>query len=343
MKSETSPNRTQNWKFLAAVASLLLGLGIYWQHQQQSKKINSSTANESLYTKAKNFPGLSVASDKTKSPLTTRLSDASEKSSQAECESFNQKIETLPLNTLLFDLQEKHLAIPPSCAQDERTTALFQALSSACQSEAQNSNPLECEGKLFQYRARRIQLWSNSQDLKSLSSEVLVQKFYGLMSSGEMTLAGGGPLLRSISDELKLRLPDSSAPQRIDVISYLVEPPQTEEQNRAADEALRLAREKNPTDWQLFEIDLIRKPPADYEAQVRAFADQYPSSPIALYHLGCIAWKKGFRDEALQYFQRALSLAPTDTRFLATNERARSEATGASICTAQMSFDSRDF
>jgi tetratricopeptide (TPR) repeat protein len=327
---------------------LFLALGsmtfmMYIQNRNTKAQIAKveKEVSQKLYDQALQFPGRPASPVASPSPAVSPV--PTENAMLEACNAFNEKIETLPLETLLFDLRERNLQIPPQCIQDKLTNPMFEAMNAACQPEAQTLNPTDCATRMFQYRARRIQLWSNSQDMKSLSTEVLVQKFYGLLSSGEMNQEGGAQLLRSIAEELKTRLPQSSAPNRIEVISYLIDPPKTEEQSQAAAEALRVAREKSPDDWQLFEVDLIQKSPEDYEQTVRAFASQYPDSPIALYHLGCIAWKKGVQSEALQYFQRASQLAPTEARFSTTADKAKTEAPGTSICSAQMNFDSRDF
>ncbi len=333
------PQALKQLKLILLLSLASLAVLIFLQNRNAKLRVAKleKVTQDKLYSQAKTFSGRPI----TPGPDSESATSLADDQTAQPCSAFNEKIETLSLESLLFDVKEKKLVAPPSCTQDPLTDPLFAALKTACfDSPAPDDN---CQEKIFQYRARRIQLWSDTQDLKSLSTEVLIQKFYGLLSSGQMNQPGGGAALRTIADELRIRLPQSSAPDRIAVISYLLEPPQTEEQIQAADEVLRSARTKRPDDWQLFEVGLIRKSPGEYENAVRQFAAQSPNSPVALYHLGCIAWKKGSAAEAQQYFQQALQIAPQDPRFISTAGKATTEAPGSSICSAQVSFDSQDF
>ncbi|MEZ0393258.1 MAG: tetratricopeptide repeat protein [Pseudobdellovibrionaceae bacterium] len=264
----------------------------------------------------------------------------------ANCSSFFEQVETLPLESLLFDLREGRMSLPANCEQDPLSAKMFTNLQQKCSPDSLAQSFADCETALFQYRTRRIQLWTQGQSLQELSTDLLIQRFYGMLFSGAANEAGGAEELRSLSEELKKRLPASAAPYRIEVVSYLAEPDLDAEKQLAFQNALREARARDPEDWQLFEMEwvqLAQSNPEAYAARVQEFLASQPNSPIGLYHAGCIAWKSGNQQAALESFQRASEQAPQDPRFSSTLQKSQSSKPGESICTSSLSFQFEDF
>lgn len=302
---------------------------------QRGKTLQGEPAQQKLYNQARQFSGRP-------STVTTTLPETVSQ----DCSAFYEQIETLPMESLLFDLKEGKLSIPSHCEQDSHTAKLFSDLKADCAFLALQETQGKCESSLFHFRARRIQLWSDGQSLDELSTEILVQRFFGLLSSGTFAEVNGSNEFRQIGQILRKRLPNSNAPIRIELVGYLTSNQLTDQERADFQNLIREARERSPDDWQLFEMDLMQKALTDesaYQKAVQDFLAASPESPIGLYHAGCVAWKNGQKAEATAYFQQTLQKSPEDPRFKETFQKSQSSDLGESICTASLSFNSQDF
>jgi len=332
-----SMNSTVQRQLYVLVLCALFGvIFMVYQNHQSTKPIRQ---DQKLFSQARQYPGR---------PLPKTEAAATDPEQPADCAGFYEKVETLPMESLVFDLREGRLTLPApaGCKQDPLTAKLFIALQTSCAPAQIAQSTQACETALFQYRARRIQLWSEGQSLKELSTDILVQRFFGLLASGAVFEPGGADEVRKLSQELQLRMPTSSSPLRIAVVSYIVDSDLTPEEAESFETILREARSQAPEDWQLFEIELIRKAGAQPEAYARSvqeFLTSNPHSPIGLYHGGCVAWNSGRREEAQQYFHKAREGAPLDSRFAEAALKSQAADLGTSICTATLSFNSADF
>jgi hypothetical protein len=318
----------------------LMSLGaIGFMVYQNRKTIQSLKESQRYYRQARQYSGRPV-NVSAEIPVET-LND---------CPRFFDQLETLPIESLMFDLKAKRLGIPARCEQDPISNDLFVKFQQNCSPELLDRNQdvanENCESSLFQYRARRIQLWTQNRDLKELSTDLVIQRFFGLLAAGGMKAPAGADEVRAIALELESRMPQSAAPYRIEVASYLNDQNLTAEESQRYAAVLREARLRDPEDWQLFEVQLLKQSkedPVGYEQAVQAFMASQPTLPISLYHGGCVAWNHGNRDQATELFRRASQGAPRDPRFNSTSQKAQTANLGTPICTAPLTFNLEDF
>ena len=76
-------------------------------------------------------------------------------------------------------------------------------------------------------------------------------------------------------------------------------------------------------------VMVVRFDPTSAEFQ---FTENHPWLGVANYHMGCLSWKKGDRNSAVAFFEKALSIVPGDARFTDTLAKAKSLPLSESIC-----------
>jgi hypothetical protein len=303
---------------------------------------------QSLYLQAKEFPGRPVQEDEVRTRLNEKTDSATRLAESASrfCEKFEMQVETLPLPSLLADLKDGKIKLPNMCESDEATTRLFQALRDSCSAEELKKEINGCEQNLFSYRARRIQLWAADQPVQSLSLEVIMQRFFGLLNAELPMGQLRGEDLRDIARELKKRIPESGTPSRIEAVSYFFDADPSPAGRLALRQALQEARRQNPEDWQIFEFQLMQEAQEDlgrYKQMIQRLLAQQPDSLIGVYHSACLLWKQKQKAQALDLFRKAADMDPKENRFRETYEKARLTAPDFPVCTASMRFSPDQF
>jgi hypothetical protein len=301
----------------------------------ESSKPIVTSPEEKLFDRVKEFPGLTQ----------TNLSSA-EKTS--ECKSALEAIETQSLNTLLYDLNNGKLVLNGTCLfTTKSTTPMLENFPEVClvrDGEGQISK--ECTVKLYFYKAIRIHQATLDAELKGLSTEILINKLIGLLAEQAYNSADGLKRLRNTGAELRERLPDSSSATKAALVGYLGDEHLNKTEQQVYDALLNEARHKFPDNWEIFEMDLVRKKSVDenvFKSEVKNYYEQYPNSPIATYHMGCVVWDGNDRAGAVALFETAKKLLPEDKRFADTYAKALTAKPPEKICSVQINFNPEQF
>ena len=142
-------------------------------------------------------------------------------------------------------------------------------------------------------------------------------------------------------------MPNSTSPDKMEIAGYLMDPNFSNEMKPGLYNAIAIARQKDPTDWSLFEIEQAQLSqngtPEAYRKIVTDFYNSNQQNPIAVYHMGCMTWKFGDANSGLQYLNQAAALAPQEMRFAKTLSKAKQSVPPTKICTYSISFRPQDF
>lgn len=259
------------------------------------------------------------------------------------CDKWNENVRTSSLDELISSLSETKINIPTNCFADLGLSELLDSLKVVC---AAHFDEQKCRSKLFHYRALMIRLATNDKVPRELETDVLIQRFFGLLSSQTLKTAEGAEEIRSIAKELRERLPKSTAPDKMEIAGYFIDP-NIDQQRADLYKVLENARLRDPDNWVLFEMELIQR---SRDMSLPAFANYLenlyrvnPQNPILVYHMGCVNWRKQNRSAAAQFFSAASQINPTELRFSTTYQRSAVAKFGEEICKFAISFKEMDF
>lgn len=318
--------------------SIILGATIYFLFPQ-SKPLNLDQEQMQpqvvkLIDRIKQFPGLQ------KPNLT-----AAEKASQ--CAAALESIETLPLKTLLYDLQHDRLRLDPQCFESQtKSWSALKNFPQDCLKKLNNELSQNCAQSLFSFKTIRIHQATANEDLSELSLELLINRLMALLNQEMLGSSDGKKMLREVGLELQSRLPDSASAGKAAALGYLIEDQLNATDTTAFQELLSQLRAQFPENWDIFEMELVHLKTADTKKYQESITNHYqsnPSSAIATYHWGCLNWQKGQPDPARELFQKAVSLKPNDKRFLQTYEQSLKLQPPEKVCQVEISFNPESF
>lgn len=304
------------------------------ENKNENKTFSKTTPSKSLLDQIKQFQGLEKA----------RLSEQELKS---ECKEDLEAVETLPLETLIYDLKNKKLNLKSDCFFiDRNTTPLLSGFPQICRNFENNEPTKECVEKLFFYKALRIHQATMKDNLDNLQTEIIINKLIGLLAENAVQTAGGLKMIRDVGAKLYERLPDSESAAKAAALGYLADDKLSDSDKVSYDEILNQARRKFPENWEIYEMDLIRrkmKNDNSFETEVLNYFQKNPSSGIANYYMGCLAWNKQNATEARSFFQIAAQLQSSDQRFSSTLQKSQTVNPPEKVCTVQVNFDPNQF
>lgn len=299
--------------------------------KQGSGGFNSS---QMLIERVKEAPGLE----------SSRLSE-SEKS--GECKGTIESIQTLSLKTLAFDLAAGNLKLTTDCLPVSGTNEIFlKGFPAVCEKRENGQATAECLQKLLFYKALRIHHDTINDSLDGLSTEIIIQKWIGLMVDMAPASKSGLQMMKAVGQKLLERLPNSASAMKAALIGDFIDEELPAEQKRLLSAKIHEARELYPDNWDIYEMDLIRQReenPEGFRRSVNDFNQKNPNSPIGNYYVGCLAWSEGNQAKARQYFQRATELSPQDNRFMDTLKKSTASKPEEKVCTVQVSFSPDSF
>lgn len=290
----------------------------------------ATTSSTKLIDQVREFPGLPAA-------------NLSAKERSSECKAAIESIETLPLNTLSYDLQNGRINLKGDCLfTTKNDIPLLQGFPEVCTTRtAEGQLSQDCVSKLFFYKALRIHHATIDQDAKGLSTEILINKFIGLLAEQGFASPSGLKLMRDVGSTLRERLPNSESAARAALIGYLADDNLPADQKQKYEGMLDEARRQFPENWEIYEMDLVRKKLADeksYNDEIQRYYTQNPNSAIAAYHMGCKAWSAADKVGALTFFEAAKKIVPQDKRFADTYAKALSVTPPEKVCSVQFNF-----
>ncbi len=304
------------------------------ENKSEINTISKVTPPKSLLDQIKQFPGLEKA----------RLNAQELKS---ECKNDLEAIETLPLETLIYDLKNKKLILKPECVSiDGKITPSLVNFPEICEKLENNEPTKECVEKLFFYKALRIHRATKNDNLDNLQTEIIIHKLIGLLAENAFQSADGLKMIRDVGTKLYERLPQSESAAKAAALGYLTDNQLNAADKARYDEILNQAREKFPNNWEIFEMDLIHKKMKDiksFETEVLNYFQNNPNSGIANYYMGCLNWGNQSPAAAQSFFQKAFQLHPTDKRFAETLKMSLTVNPPENVCTVQINFDPNQF
>lgn len=329
---------------LLLFAGFLLGLG--YLYSSLSKYRSTESAQTTKVQSIDPAKKLLAQAKQVESTISAKLTEAEK--IDLNCANSLEAIETLPMKSLLEDLKNNRINLDKSCLF-KSTQSNLQSLAGfpdVCSVSKDKEISADCEEKLFLYKALRIHHNTSQQDLRGLPTEILLQKFFGIIADQSFSSPDGVSLFREASKELHQRLPESLSAAKANVISYLMDGNLNNDDQGNFDEALKEARQKFPNDWEIYEMSLIRKKMLDEDAfrsEILEYYAKQPQSAIANYYMGCIQWASGNIESARIYFKKASELGPGDGRFKETYENSLSKSAGDQVCAVKVNFNQDDF
>ena len=326
-------------KFLIlGFSGIALFFAVYFSLNSKTAVLPSSqvttTEPPSLFQQAQAHPGLTQ-------------SHLSEEDSSSECKPVLEAIETLPLKTLIYDLTTGKMKLDAKCLFHKKKEAkILDGFPEVCVQLKDGQPTADCVSKLFFYKALRIQNATMGQNLDNLETEVIIQKLMGILTGQSEISADESKQIREIGVKLYERLPDSAAAAKAASVGFISAEQLTPEESAQFDKILDESRTKFPSNWELYEIDLIRKRGRDEAEFKKSVVDYYaanPNSPIARYYMGCMKWSEKEVTAAREFFHSAVAIAPNDARFKATYDHALAATPPEKVCTVQINFDPEKF
>lgn len=331
-------------KNLLVIGIVALATAFYFFSKSKKPEISTTTAVTARQTKptgtklidqVRDFPGLPTA----------KLS-AQEKSS--ECKSALESIETLPLTTLLQDLKDGRIKLKGECLFSGKSTiSSLNDFPEACEARQPDGQvTTDCAAKVLFYKALRIHHATINENSKGLSTEILINKLIGLLADQAFASPTGLKLMRDVGRELRERLPQSDSAAKAELIGYLADDNLPPEGKQYYETKLDEARQQFPENWEIYEMDLIRKKSMNeklYDDEIKKYYSQNPNSGIATYHMGCSAWNHADKVRALEFFDVAKKIAPQDKRFADTYSKASTLSPPEKVCTVQINFNPEQF
>ncbi len=302
--------------------------------EMQDQSISTNSSSKSLSDQIKQFPGL----DKPKLTL---------QESQSECKEALESIETLPLQTLIYDLGHKKFKLNSDCLFISKNKLdLLKDFPEVCEKFENNEPSKLCIEKLFFYKALRIHHATINDNLDSLSTEIIINKLIGLIADNSFSTPDGLKLIRVVGAKIYERLPESESAAKAAAVGYFGEENLSDVDKATYNKLLDEARLKFSENWEIYEMDLVRKKmknDGSFNNEVVSYYQNHPESPVANYQMGCLDWSNSKADEAQNLFQKAVQLSPNDQRFAETLQKSKTMRTPEKVCTVQINFDPDKF
>ena len=300
----------------------------------QTQQISLESSSKSLTEQIKNFRGL----DKPK---------LSPQESQSDCKIALESIETLPLQTLIYDISHNKFKLKSDCLFfSKNSMPLLNNFPEVCEKIENNEPSKDCIEKLFLYKALRIHHATINDDLDSLSTEIIINKLIGLMAENAFNTPDGLKLVRAVGTKIYERLPDSDSAAKAALVGYFGDENLPDSERINYNNLLDDARRKFSENWEIYEMDLVRKKNNDnggFKSEVTNYFQAHPESAIANYHMGCLNWSDRKAENARKLFQKALNLSPSDQRFTATLQKSQTMVPPEKVCSIQVNFDPDKF
>jgi TolA-binding protein len=196
------------------------------------------------------------------------------------------------------------------------------------------------------YKGLRIHRATLDSQIDNLSTEVLIQKFVGMMFDGSMDQANGIQEMREIGIKIYERLPESLSAAKVALIGFILENKLNETDRLSFEKILAQAQERFPDNWDLYEVSLMNRKSRsekEYQAAVKTFYQTYPDSALAAYHLGCVFWTKTDLPAAQKYLKLAYDREPTNKRFQESWTQSQKLPAQERVCSLQIGFDPSNF
>ncbi len=328
---------------LVILIFVVVAIGFYNFHKSaensketQTQSVSQKKSFKSLNDLIKQFPGLD-------SPK------LSPQESNSECKEALEAIETLPLQTLIYDLIQNKFKLKSDCLFiSKNSISLLNDFPEVCEKPENNELSKACIEKLFFYKALRIHHATISDDLDSLSTEIIINKLIGLMAENAFNTPDGLKLMRAVGVKIYERLPESESESaaKAAVVGYFGDDNLSDVDKENYDKLLNEARNKFPENWEIYEMDLVRKKKNNddsFKKEVVNFFQSHSESAIANYYMGCLYWSDNKGVEAQNLFQRAVELSPNDQRFVGTLQKSQTLRPPEKICSVQISLDPDKF
>lgn len=164
-----------------------------------------------LIDRVKQFPGL-------------QKPNLTEQEKVSFCAAALESIETLPLKTLLFDIENDQLKLDPKCFEFQtKPWSALKDFPQACLTRIKNELSQTCVQSLFSFKAIRIHQATAAEKVAQLSLELLINRLMALLNQEMLTSADGKKMLREVGLELRSRLPDSDSAAKAAALGYLIE------------------------------------------------------------------------------------------------------------------------
>ncbi len=320
------------------VVSICIIAGVFFLNSKTSSNSEAkkiiALKSEKLMDQAKNHPGL------TKPNL-------SETENSSDCKSVFESIETLPLKTLIYDLKEERLNLNSECLLKNfpKVKSLI-GFPEACKTTKGAEPTTECIEKLFKYKSMRIHNATKNTDIDTLDTAVIIQKFMAIMSDESMNSAEGQLALRTIGQKLYERLPNSETAAKAAALGVVISDKLSEEEHSKINELLDSARSKFPNNWEIYELDLIRRKGQNLESfknEIVSYYTKFPNSAISQYYMGCLNWSENKATIARDFFKSTTTINPKDIRFSGTYEQSLKTNPPEKVCSVQINFNPDDF
>lgn len=300
----------------------------------QAQSTSSKNSSKSLTDQIKQFPGLD----------TPKLSP---QESQSECKEALESIETLPLQTLIYDLGHNKFKLKSDCLFiSKNSIALLDNFPEACEKIENNEPSKACIEKLFFYKALRIHHATINDDLDSLPTEIIINKLIGLIAENAFNTPDGLKLVRAVGAKIYERLPESESAAKAAVIGYFGDENLSDIDRTSYNKLLDEARSKFPENWEIYEMDLVRKKMNNddsFKNEVVNYFQSHSDSAIANYQMGCFYWSDSKVDEAQNLFKKSVQLSPNDQRFVGTLQKSQTMTPPEKVCSVQINFDPDKF
>lgn len=288
---------------------------------------------QDLFSQAKSYAGLAQP----------HLSDDELKS---DCRSALETIETQPLAALIESVVQKKIKLDSKCLfLSQKQTEFLKGFPEVCEISEQSEPSAECLQKIFYYKVLRVHTATIGQNLEQLPTEVLIQKLMAVLMGQLLSSADDLKQLKQLGVKLYERLPESESAAKAASIGYLVDDHLSSEEQAVYNKTLRDARNKFPENWEIYEMDLVRRKAQndpEYRSEITRYYQAHSQSAIGQYYMGCLEWADGHEQSARDFF-KAASQASTESRFLETYQKALSQQSPSKVCSVKINFDPDKF
>ena len=318
------------------VGLVIMLLAYLWLPRNKPSKVDQQAQPQAvkLIDRVKQFPGL-------------QKSNLSESEKASDCATALESIETLPLKTLLYDIQNDQLKLDPKCFETQtKSWSALKDFPQSCLTKINNELSQSCIQSLFSFKAIRIHQATANENVTQLSLELLINRLMALLNQELLGSADGKNRLREVGLELRSRLPDSDSAAKAAALGYLIEEKLNTSDTEAFQDLLIQLRAQFPESWDIFEMEIIHLKNVGSKKYEQNIINNYQSNPesaIATYHWGCLNWQKGQAQPAREQFRRAVSMKPEDKRFVQTFDQSLKVQPPEKVCQVQISFNPESF
>ena len=181
--------------------------------------------------------------------------------------------------------------------------------------------------------------------MDQLPTEVLIQKLMALLMGSFFSNGHDLQQLKQLGVKLYERLPESESAAKAASIGYLVDAHLSSEEQDIYNKTLRDARNKFPENWEIYEMDLVRRKTQndpEYRNEITKYYQAHGQSAIGQYYMGCLEWADGHEQSARDLF-KAASQSSKEARFLETYQKALSQQPPSKVCSVKINFDPDKF